>query len=384
MNYLQYEESWLQQAGAIWTAREIVQQPATLVRTRGVLDGRAAEIAAFLAPLLARRDLRIILTGAGSSAFIGESLAPVLMKHLHRRVEAVPTTDLLSGPAQYFQADVPTLLVSFGRSGNSPESVAVVELAERLLSDCHQLVVTCNEAGALYEYCRGRRNALAILLPPETHDQSFAMTSSFTGMMLAAWLAFCGPEAAASAVDGISRSVQRVLDQHDATLRQVAGEPYSRVVYLGSNGFQGIAREAALKLLEMTDGGVVAISDSPLGFRHGPKTIITPDTLVFVLLSSDPYTRRYDLDLLQELRAERRAGRVIAITSTAADTAAHGECLQISAPGAEGDTALYFPYMACGQLYAFHRSVMLGNSPDQPSRSGTVSRVVRGVTIHPF
>src|SRR6185436_8805205 len=144
MNYLQYEEGWLEKAGAIWTAREIAQQPATLARTRSVLDSRAAEVAAFLAPLLARRDLRIILTGAGSSSFIGESLAPVLMKHLNRRVEAVPTTDLLSGPAQYFQADVPTLLVSFGRSGNSPESVAVVELAQRLLRDCHQLIVTCN------------------------------------------------------------------------------------------------------------------------------------------------------------------------------------------------------------------------------------------------
>ena len=384
MNYLQYEEGWLERAGAIWTAREIAQQPTTLVRTRAILDSRAAEIAAFLAPLLARRDLRIILTGAGSSAFIGESLAPVLMRHLHRRVEALPTTDLLSGPAQYFQADVPTLLVSFGRSGSSPESVAVVALADRLLSECHQLAFTCNEAGALYQYCRGRRNALAVLLSPETHDQSFAMTSSFTGMMLAAWLAFCGPEAAASSVAGISQSVQQVLDQHDAGFKRLAGESYSRVVYLGSNGFKGVAREAALKLLEMTDGAVVAIADSPLGFRHGPKTIITPETLIFVLLSSDAYTRRYDLDLLQELRADGRAGRAIAITTSVADAATQGDCFQVAATGAAGDAGQYFPYMVCGQLYAFHRSVILGNSPDQPSRSGTVSRVVRGVTIHPF
>jgi tagatose-6-phosphate ketose/aldose isomerase len=385
MNYLQYDQGWLEKAGAIWTAREIAQQAKTLVATREVVDRRAAEIAAFLGPVLARRDLRVVLTGAGSSAFIGESLAPVLMRHLHRRVEAVPTTDLLSGPAQYFQADVPTLLVSFGRSGNSPESVAVVELAERLLSECHQLVFTCNEAGALYEYCRGRRNALAVLLPPETHDQSFAMTSSFTGMMLAAWLAFCGPESAASVVAGLSESVQGVLDQHDARFKQLAGEAaYSRVVYLGSNGFKGVAREAALKLLEMTDGAVVALSDSPLGFRHGPKTIITPDTLICVMLSSDPYTRRYDLDLLQELRAEGRAGRVVAITASTADAAGQGDCVQVAPAGAAGDAGLYFPYMVCGQLYAFHRSVSLGNSPDQPSRSGTVSRVVRGVTIHSF
>jgi tagatose-6-phosphate ketose/aldose isomerase len=386
MNYLQFDESWLERAGALCTAREIAQQASTLARTQSLIAARAAEISAFLAPLLARRDLRVILTGAGSSAFIGECLAPFVMRQLNRRVEALATTDLLSGPAQYFQADVPTLLVSFGRSGGSPESVAVVELAERLVSDCHQLVFTCNEAGALYQHCRGRRNALAVLLPPETHDQSFAMTSSFTGMMLAAWLVLCGTESAAATVAGISQSVQRVLDQHDASFRRLATESYSRVVYLGSNGFKGLAREAALKLLEMTDGTVAAISDSPLGFRHGPKTFITPDTLIFVLMSSDPYTRRYDLDLLAELRADGRAGRVIAITSSAIDATPQADCVQIGAEAAAlaGDAGLCFPYMVCGQLYALHRSLTLGHTPDQPSRSGTVSRVVRGVTIHPL
>jgi tagatose-6-phosphate ketose/aldose isomerase len=379
-----WDDAWLERAGATWTAREIAQQPLTLARTQCILESRAAEVSAFLAPLVARPDMRIILTGAGSSAFIGECLAPTLARHLTRRVEAIPTTDLLSGPLLYLQADVPTLLVSFGRSGGSPESVAVVELADRIVTECHQLVITCNEEGALYEYCRGRSSAFAILLPPETHDRSFAMTSSFSAMMMAAWLAFCGGESASRTVTGITQSVQQVLDQHNASFKQLAGEAYSRVVYLGSNGFKGLAREAALKLLEMTDGAVAAISDSPLGFRHGPKTFINSDTLVFVLLSSDPYTRRYDLDLLHELRTDARAGRVIAITSHTADVAASGDCFQVDAVGAAGDAGLCFPYLACGQLYALHRSLILGNTPDQPSRSGTVSRVVRGVTIHPF
>jgi tagatose-6-phosphate ketose/aldose isomerase len=172
-----------------------------------------------------------------------------------------------------------------------------------------------------------------------------------------------------------------VLESHNEALRTLAGESYSRVVYLGSNAFKGLAREAALKLLEMTDGTVAAISDTPLGVRHGPKTFITADTLVFVMLSSDDYTRRYDLDLLNELRTDARAGRVIAITSRASDVAAIGECLQVEGTG---DAALCFPYLVCAQLYAFHRSLILGHTPDQPSRSGTVSRVVRGVTIHPY
>ncbi len=379
--YLQLDETQLSRSGALWTAREIAQQPASWLRTQDLLRQHAAPIARFLAPLLEQQDLRIILTGAGSSAFIGECLAPLLLEKLGRRVEAIATTDLLSGPAQYFQ-DVPTLLVSFGRSGSSPESVAVVELAERLLRRCHQLVFTCNEQGTLYQRCRERRNSLAILLPPETHDQSFAMTSSFTAMMLAASLVFNAAEDAG--VAGIARATRELLDRHNERLRGLAAESYSRVVYLGSNGFKSLAREAALKLLELTDGKIIAAYDSPLGFRHGPKTIVTRDTLLFVFVSNDPYTRRYDLDLLRELRSEALAGRVIAITARAQDAVAEGEYLHVPHAAEAGDGELYYPYIVCGQLYAFHRSLSLGNRPDQPSNSGTVSRVVRGVTIHPL
>jgi tagatose-6-phosphate ketose/aldose isomerase len=382
--HLQLDETELKRAGALWTAREIAQQPASWLRTHELLRQHAGKIDGFLAPLLARRDLRIILTGAGSSAFIGECLAPLLLNRLHRRVEAIATTDLLSGPLQYFQQDVPTLIVSFGRSGNSPESVAVVDLADRLVRECHQLVFTCNEQGTLYQCCRERRNSLAILLPPETHDQSFAMTSSFTSMMLAALLVFDNDEGEIVSVANIAREAQGLLDQHSARLRDVAAESYSRVVYLGSNGFKALAREAALKLMELTDGKVVTAFDSPLGFRHGPKTIVTGDTLLFVFVSNDPYTRRYDLDLVRELRTDALAGRVIAITAQLRDGVAEGDYVHVPHAAEAGDGELHFPYIVCGQLYAFYRALSLGNTPDQPSNSGTVSRVVSGVTIHPL
>jgi tagatose-6-phosphate ketose/aldose isomerase len=307
---------------------------------------------------------------------------PLLLQKLGRRVEAIATTDLLSGPEQYFQQDVPTLLVSFGRSGSSPESVAVVDLADRLLRRCHHIVFTCNEQGTLYQRCRERRNSLAILLPPETHDQSFAMTSSFTAMMLAAALVFKVAEFETAGVTNIARAAQELLERHNDKLRVLAAESYSRVVYLGSNGFKSLAREAALKLLELTDGQIVAAYDSPLGFRHGPKTIVTRDTLLFVFVSNNPYTRCYDLDLLRELRSEGLAGRVIAITARAQDAVADGEYLHVPHAAEAGDGDLYYPYIVCGQLYAFHRSLSLGNKPDQPSNSGSVTRVVRGVTIH--
>ena len=137
-----------------------------------------------------------------------------------------------------------------------------------------------------------------------------------------------------------------------------------------------------MKLLELTDGKVVATHDSPLGFRHGPKTIVNSDTLLFVMLANDPYTRAYDLDLLRELRADARAGRVIALTARTDDAATQGDHFIVDALAAADDGVLAFPYVVCAQLYAFHRSLAVGNTPDQPSASGTVSRVVSGVRIH--
>ncbi len=382
MTYLRLEDAGLARANALHTAREIEQQPDSWERTLALMSGRRTAVQGFLAPLLARPGLQIILTGAGSSAFIGQCLAPTLSVVLGRRVLAIATTDLLTDPRAHLLPNLPTLLVSFARSGESPESLAVVELAERLLSDCSQLIITCNEQGGLFQRCRNRRGSLALLMPAETHDQGFAMTSSFTAMMLAAWLALGSASPSAQTVARISAGAREVLSRHGATLRALAGRDFARVVYLGSNCLRAIARESALKLLELTDGKVVAVHESPLGFRHGPKTIVDSGALLVMFLSNDPYTRRYDLDLLRELRAEGRAGAVLAISAQPADSAASGESLSLEGLESAADSELAFPYVVCGQLYAFYRALSLGGTPDQPSQSGTVSRVVRGVTIH--
>ena len=203
----------LHAAGAGLTAREIAQQPAVWPEIEALLAQQRAALDAFLGPLLARPGLRIVLTGAGTSAFIGECLVPALLG-AGLRAEAVPTTDLVSGPRQFLQPQVPTLLVSFGRSGSSPESVAAVALADQLVDDVYHLVITCNADGELCQMARGRGNAHVVLLPDATHDRGFAMTTSFTSMLLAAAGAFGvlapGAVAAASpAADGARQTAAR-------------------------------------------------------------------------------------------------------------------------------------------------------------------------------
>lgn len=377
---LGFDEAWLKARGGLWTAREIAQQPDMLRRTQALLAAQQDRIEAFTAPLLARDRLRVILTGAGTSAFIGDSLAPWLSARLNHPVEAIATTDLACAPELYFKSGTPTLLVSFGRSGNSPESIAAVELADQCVAEVHHLVITCNGDGALARYAAVARHGLCILLPEETHDKSFAMTSSYSCMAWAALAIFSGIGALKDRVEAVARATADVIATTPPILQQAVAEGYDRVVYLGSHVFKGVAREAGLKLLELTNGGIATLFDSPLGFRHGPKTFVTGRTLVVVFVANDRYTRRYDLDLIDELRRDDEAGRILAVT---AQGGLEGQDhIRVSGLDAAPDMDLLFPYIAVAQIFAFQSSLRVGLTPDQPNASGTVNRVVQGVRIH--
>jgi tagatose-6-phosphate ketose/aldose isomerase len=359
-----------------WTRREIEQQPETLRATQALLRAHQADIEAFVAPLLARADLRIVLTGAGTSAFIGECLAPWLSRVLKRPVEAIATTDIVSTPALYLRAEAPTLLVSFGRSGSSPESVAAVDLVDARVADAYHVIITCNAEGELAR--RGSDRTHVVVLPDATHDRSFAMTSSFSAMMLAALSILGGVDALDARVPAIAAAVADVLAQAEPLVADLGTRGFKRVVYLGSGVFKGLAREAALKLMELSDGAVVTAFDTALGFRHGPKTIINADTLAVVFVSNDPLTRRYDLDIVAELRRDAHCGALVMISADPGDRAD----ITIAGMVDAADADLLFPFIVPAQLFGLHVSLALGLMPDRPNASGTVNRVVQGVRIY--
>ena len=377
--HLGIPEADLIASGAIWTAREIEQQPRMLQQTHELLSAMRERIQAFIAPVAGNPGARIILTGAGTSSYIGQCLAPLLDRQLAARVDAVATTDLVSAPYLYLDPAQPLLLVSFGRSGNSPESLAAVALAESLVADVRHLVVTCNAEGALSTV--PARESMTLLLPEETHDTSFAMTSSFSCMLYATLLAFSGERALDERIGPIASATERVIGESRLSLQELALHGFDRVVYLGSGLFQGLAREAALKLGELTNGAVATCFDSPLGFRHGPKTFITDRTLVIVFVSNDPLTRQYDHDLLDELRQDACAARIIEVAAQRREPQAP-DTLPVPGMSAASDIDLLWPYVAVAQLYAFNASRALGLSPDNPNKQGTVNRVVQGVRIH--
>ncbi|HEY7009470.1 MAG TPA: SIS domain-containing protein [Jatrophihabitantaceae bacterium] len=385
------EDRWDWDAqGAGHTIREIRQQPFMWQRATRLVAERRAEIDAFLADFAGfanSADLpgrRIVLTGAGSSAFAGEVLAPTLARRLHRRVDAVATTDIVSNPREVFAEDVPTLLVSLARSGDSPESTATTQLADQSLRAVRHLVVTCNANGRLAQDHAKAPSSLVLAMPDETNDRGFAMTSSFTTMLLATWLALDPTASDAIDVGLLARAADDVLAGRIDDVADLAGRNYQRVVYLGSGPLAALARESALKMLELTAGRVVSYFDTSLGFRHGPKSVLGPGSLAAVYLSNDRYTRRYDEDIVDELCDAVGVENVLVLTAQPEQL--HGDQVWWRLPelAAQPDAALALPFLLVGQLLALHMSLALGITPDNPFPAGEVNRVVEGVTVYPL
>ncbi len=367
---LTYSQSSLEAQNGFWTAREICQQPRIWREAADLVEAKRSELNAWLTPLLAQSNLRVILTGAGTSAYVGEAIAPHLSKETGRIFEAISTTDIVSNAPQYLFKNIPTLLISYGRSGNSPESLATVNLVNQVVNNCYHLVITCNPEGDLALSANGASNVFSLLMPEGTLDQSFAMTSSFTSMLVST-LSIFAPQP--EQLELAAQSAEDLLENNVNTLKQHALLPTKRLVFLGAGGLQGLAREAALKVLELTAGQVLSYCESPLGFRHGPKSLMNEETEVIFLSSSDAYTKLYDNDLLDELKRE---GQGLALTILNKET--FGQTVDID------DVWAGLPFIFYCQILAFFKSMQANITPDNPCPTGEVNRVVQGVTLYPL
>ncbi|RJG21696.1 SIS domain-containing protein [Massilia cavernae] len=359
--------------GGLDTAEEIVHQPALWRELSALLQSSDARVSAFLGDCLSDPRQRVILTGAGSSAYVGEIVADELNAAWPAQVRAVATTSLLTHPELYLETDAPTLLVSFARSGNSPESLAAVSLLRATMRDARFLNITCNAEGQLARQGEHDSRTCTLLMPAASCDRGFAMTSSFSCMLLAS-LCVLGKDNGAERLSVLAGLAEQALRDWSAPVAALAAEPVARVVYLGSGPLEALAREAALKILELTGGRVLAMANTALGFRHGPKSALNGDSLVIMFRSRKELARRYEDDLLQELLRDKVAGRCV--------TVGMGGELDSGAP-LWPDSWLAPLWLLMAQQFALHKSAALGLRPDNPFADGTVNRVVQGVTIYP-
>lgn len=379
----------LEKLGAHITAAEIFQQPGLWREAYQLYLDKLAVIERFIATIQEKHDfVNMVFTGAGTSDFVGQSIANYLnnVNDLKRiRFSAIGTVELVARPHDYLQADLPTILVSFARSGNSPESVAAVEIAKTLVDTLYQVTITCAPEGKLAQAAEGDADNLLLLQPTGSNDKGFAMTGSYSCMALTALLVFSpvSQEEKAAWVDTIARLGQDVLDREDY-VQELIDLDIERVIYLGSGGFYGLAHEAQLKILELTAGKIATMYESPLGFRHGPKSFINDKTLVILFASNDAYTRQYDVDLLNEVHGDAIAERIVALSASKLE-GTEAPNFVLAEGGAElPDVFLTFPYIIFAQTVSIMAAIKCKNLPDTPSPTGTVNRVVQGVIIHPL
>lgn len=385
--YFGREAAWYEARKALITAREIDQQPRLWRQLVGLMKAQSAEIEAFVARMKAIEGLRVIFTGAGSSAFIGEVLQMMLGENPGLRTEAIATTDIVSAPHSVL-FDVPTLLVSFSRSGESPESMAALQYSANRVKELYNLVVVCKKGSSLANCAEVSGNTLILDMPPESSDAGFAMTSSVSCMALGTYCVFNWDrrDAIFAMIETLADEVEAEITAMDELARQVVEFGYDRLIYLGSSGLKGLAQEGSVKSLELTNGKVNASYDSSMGFRHGPKTVINNSTLTVHFVSPLALTSRYDLDFVKEVVREKRENRVCVVApSTVQVPDGVDYSYSYALPGgAFAEITAYIKGLVFMQLLSVEKSLATGTPTDNPSVGGEVNRVVQGVTIYPL
>ncbi|RYL95904.1 SIS domain-containing protein [Sporolactobacillus sp. THM7-4] len=393
MHIFNFTEDYLKEHKSYFTAHEIIQQPRLWNEVFSSLQDSRQNVQEFLDRIIERyHGIRVIFTGAGTSAFVGETLAPIVRKFSTRTglsFEAIPTTDIVSDPLSYLVKEQPTLIISFARSGNSPESVAAVELARKVIDDCYFITITCNSSGLLAKKAANDRNHLLLKMPDESNDKGFAMTSSFTCMLYASYLIFVP-----TVLDNESfhlnllQTAQKFFKTCEKKITEVENYHFNRIIYLGSSALGKLTREAALKCLELNSGRMDTYYDSSMGFRHGPKSLQTNDTLIILFGSSEDYTKAYDRDMAKEIADEPLSSKLVILCADDemqrypfADQLVPFSC---ETGYLDNDLFRSMIYILFAQMFALHHSLLSGITPDNPSPDGKVNRVVKGVKIHPF
>lgn len=379
---------YYKECGCNHTAAEIHSQPGLWCKTAEMMEGRKEEISRFMDQVMSVENLRIVTAGAGSSAFIGETLQYMLAKELGIRIDNVHTTDMISAPDGVL-FDVPTLLISYGRSGESPESSAAVSFAENRIKTLYHIIIVCDGESRLAKCAGEKEKSLVLAMPEGSCDKGFAMTSSVSCMSLATWCLFHYKELETytAYLRLLADYMEKEMGKLAAGAEKIAEYDYRRIIWLGTGALKGLAREASIKSMELSDGYVHAGYDAPMGFRHGPKTVINDETITIHFLSNQDYSLRYDIDFAEEVIREKQGNLIATVGEERTKNMLTGEDVKVTytIPRELPEVSEMGAYINClvfAQLLSMKKSLKLGFTTDSPSKKGDVNRVVQGVVIY--
>lgn len=385
---LNKSESYFDEHKALHTAIEINQQPEMWKRVAEQLLENKENVNSFMDEVLAVKDLKVVFTGAGSSAFVGEVMQYILGEECGIEAKTLHTTDIISSPDAIL-FDKPTLLVSYARSGESPESVAAVQFARKRIKNLYNLIFVCDGTSSLAKLGRELEKTMVVALPKETCDQGFAMTSSVSSMALATWMVFHYKELNkyTDIVTNLANEVETKLNEFALKAEVFAENSYRRLVWLGSGALQGLARESAVKSMELSDGYTHASYDGSAAFRHGPKTVINDETVTVHFITNRPYTKKYDVDLNNEINSEKGKNMTVTVGEEGIKELINNSDYYVEYPkkticpeNSQMDAYIYGLLFA--QMLSMFKSIQLGYTTDNPCPKGDVNRVVKGIIIY--
>ncbi len=345
------------------TEKEIKNQFKTWTKIEEILDlnkNKIEEVKSYI-----DEETTIIFSGAGTSGYIGDFLVPYLNKGKKNYFyQSIYSTNIVDSP-EYYLSNKKVLLVSFARSGNSPESCESINLSNQFAKEIKHIIITCNEEGLLYK----TNKKDSILLPKETNDKGFAMTNSFSTMLITAAKIF-GLE---FDLDKLIHESKKMFESFDYD--KVIDSDFKNIIYLSNSQNVGLIRELKLKFMELTNGRYGYYEDQFLNFRHGPKSVITKKSIVFILVNQEDIGKKYEDDLIKELIADENKPYIICFGKK------DKEVLLSYDISLKGFSRALSIIPTC-QYLAILLSEKLGINPDNPSVSGSVNRVVQGVTIY--
>ena len=375
--------------GLLFTPAEIAQQPQTWRTTLSIFEGHQSRIIDFLERTGIRGPIEsrptVFLIGAGTSDYIGHALESLLRQKWGCEVFPVASTELLLGTDEYIIPERKYLWISFSRSGDSPEGVAVLEQAIQSSPNISHLVITCNEQGKMVSLCDSVDRACVIVLADAVNDRSLAMTSSFTNMII---MGHC--IANAWMIEEYEPLLAQMIQAGDDLLLlaaqyadEIATRRFARICFVGGGPLKSVAMESALKVLEMTAGEVKTMWQTVLGLRHGPMAALDRETLFICFVSSDERKAKYARDLLLEVGEKQIVADSIAVGPLSFETD-FASCVNLYIPIQASIEDGYRPVLdvIVGQLIGLYCSVAHGLQPDSPSAAGVISRVVREFSIH--
>lgn len=388
-HYLTYNSQALKNFGGAYTAREIASQPALWKSVWKNVYSKHDAIEQFLNEASSNPSVQIILTGAGSSSFVGQVVEDIFRTQTQRDAKAIPTTDLVTHFKQKIDIERPLFLVSFARSGNSPESTAVVDIAGKYYKYIYHLIITCNDNGNLAQAARQNleNKSFIYTLPSQAEDQGLAMTASFTGMALSAILIanISRINELKTHVDTLAHYGENIIKNQSPTLKKIAEKDFNRIVFLGSGTLLSIANESHLKVQELTDGQVIGKHDSFLGFRHGPRAVLDDKTLLVYLFSNNKHVLRYETDLAAAIHETQTSVFTIGVAESSNNRSTCNLPIFMNKKSAAlPEEFLAIASVLPAQMIGFFSSIKLGLKPDTPSINGSISRVVEGVKIYPL